>query len=132
MLATCPRVLHFEDNQIQQALVKERLKKTFDHCKIKSISSLLCAEPLLNKFTPQFYDVIICDYYFPKKDASSILSNLADCGLTVIFYSCIDEIDFCENCMKILGEVPYNFKFVKKGSVNNLQTIVSLIQNELH
>jgi DNA-binding NarL/FixJ family response regulator len=123
-------ILHFEDNKVFQSLVKDYLKSELD-VSVRQERTLRNAETLLDPLCASIYDVIICDWMFPYKDASSILNLLADCGKTVIFYSCIDHDDFYKKCYSQLGYMPRSFKYIQKASANNLKNIRQLIENEL-
>jgi DNA-binding response OmpR family regulator len=124
-------ILHFEDNKIHQKMLKDYLNREFN-AKIRQESTLRNAETFLEPLCASVYDAIICDWMFPYRDAGKILVNLANCGKTVIFYTCLDREDFCLKCNDMLGYIPSNFKFIQKASsLNTLSTIGKLIENEL-
>ena len=124
-------VLHFEDDRINQQLIKDSLTKILG-AEVTTESTLRNKDFHLDpKICQQSYDAIICDYMFPTICADSILKDLSKCGVMVIFYTCLDSGDFYERVLKVLGRMPNNFKFIKKASPNNIQNICTLIRDNL-
>ena len=124
-------ILHFEDDRTTQKIVKDRLDREGLPLKVIAESTFFNASAYLKSPLTNHIDLIISDCMMPSLSAFEILEDLANCGTMVIFYSCIDEIDFYEKCQKILGRIPGNFRFVMKASIGNLDKLIELIREEV-
>jgi CheY-like chemotaxis protein len=118
-------VLHFEDDKTSQKIIRKMIDRIGGNTHTES--TLLNSKIFLNPITLESIDCIICDYMFPTKDASYILKDLAKSNKPVLFYSSLDEEDFCRKCLKVLKSMPYNFKFVQKASQGMRDKINSFI-----
>tara|TARA_R110002020_G_scaffold180191_2_gene374450 strand:- start:968 stop:1372 length:405 start_codon:yes stop_codon:yes gene_type:complete len=123
-------ILCFEDNEYTRITIEDYMRIKFK-ANVDFFRNYLGSGPILKTHLIDRYDAVIADCMTPLKDAFSCLSELANCGKTVIFYTCLDREDFCSKCKKILGYIPFNFKFVQKATADNLNTIGKLIENEL-
>ena len=119
-------VLHFEDDRLTQSLLRKRLKKKYN-ARIRTESTLLNIEALCNTHLVQNFDFIICDFMFPTVSAQEKLDVLADCKKYIIFYTCLDKIDFQERCHKGLGFVPSNFIHCRKAHPRGLDYLLEKI-----
>ena len=124
-------ILHFEDDRTTQKIVKDRLDREGLPLKVISESTFFNASAYLKSPLTNHIDLIISDCMMPSLSAFEILEDLVNCGTMVIFYSCIDKIDFYERCQKILGKIPRNFRFVMKASIGNLDKLMELIREEV-
>ena len=124
-------ILHFEDDRVTQKIVRDRLAREALPLKVITESTFFNSSAYLKSPLTNHIDLIISDYMMPNMSAEAVLDDLANCGTMVIFYSCLDEIDFYEKCMKILGRIPGNFRFVMKASIGNLDKLMELIKEEI-
>lgn len=124
-------ILHFEDDRTTQKIVKDRLTREGFPFDLISESTFFNAAAYLKSPLTSNIDLIISDCMMPSLSAFEVLEDLSNSGVMVIFYSCIDEIDFYERCMKILGMIPGNFRFVMKASIGNLDKLIELIKEEV-
>lgn len=120
-------VLHFEDDRTAQKIIK-RLVADEIGGKTLTESTLLNANIRLNPLLLEAVDCIICDFMFPNRDATSILKELAQSKKPVLFYTCLDEEDFCERCLTVLKSIPYNFQHVQKASIGMANKIRNFIR----
>ena len=121
--------LHFEDDRSSQNIIRRMVKAEIGGETLTESTLINARSQLRNKFMLEAIDCIICDFMFPGKDASSILEELAMSKKPVLFYTCLEEDDFCEKCLKVLKTIPYNFKFVQKASHGMTSKIKDFIRS---
>ncbi len=122
------RILLFEDDRTQQTIIKDRLKKEDFPVRLRTERTYYNTEALIKSPFESLFDVIICDVMMPEISAYDKLKDLADTRKPIIFYTCVCEEEFCEQCKKILGTIPYNFKFIRKASEGNLSRLMNTIK----
>tara|TARA_R110002020_G_scaffold204750_1_gene409075 strand:+ start:2155 stop:2547 length:393 start_codon:yes stop_codon:yes gene_type:complete len=120
-------ILCYEDDEVNQKLLK-RVAQTLD-AKISIRDNYMRAKTILSTHLVQDYDVIIADYMMPYQDAGSVLNELAETKKTVVFFTCLSQEDFIDNCKKIIGRVPDNFKFVRKATPGMLSKLKDFIRS---
>jgi len=119
-------ILCYEDDEINQNLLK-KVAQALD-AKISIRGNYMRAKTILSTHLVQDYDVIIADYMMPYQDAGSVLNELAETKKTVVFFTCLSQDEFIDNCKKIIGRVPDNFKFVRKATPGMLSKLKSFIR----
>jgi len=120
-------ILHFEDDRINQVMVREILKKRFQayvrtEDTLNNVDLYIEYPHLLER-----YNAIICDYMFPKVDASVKFEAFANCGKPVIFYTCLDKDDWEFRVIRKLGHIPKSFSHLRKASKDGHTTLCELI-----
>lgn len=120
-------ILCYEDDEVNQKLLK-RVAQTLD-AKISIRDNYMRAKTILSTHLIQDYDVIIADYMMPYQDAGSVLNELAETKKTVVFFTCLSQEDFIDNCKKIIGRVPDNFKFIRKATPGMLSKLKDFIRS---
>lgn len=112
-------ILYFEDNKVQQEIVSKYTQATLG-AKTCLENTLYNTDIFLKTHYIEKFDIVICDYCFPGIDATEKLEDLRDCGKPVLFYTCLDEKEFEDKVIGKLGEMPYNFQYVRKATTLRL------------
>lgn len=120
--------LHFEDDKSAQKFIRKIIEDEIGGETLTETTLLNAKSQLNNKFMLEAIDCIIVDFMFPNRDATSILHELAKSKKPVLFYTCLDEDDFCEKCLKVLKSIPYNFQYVQKASIDMAGKIRNFIR----
>lgn len=120
-------ILHFEDDKVNQLMVRKLLKKRFNayvrtEDTLNNVHLYVEYPHLLER-----YNAIICDYMFPKVDATAKLKILSECDKPIIFYTCLDREDWEFRVIRKLGTIPKNFTHLRKASKDGHTTLCELI-----
>lgn len=124
-------ILHFEDLDTTRLIVEKRLSHDFD-INYYGESTLRNLDMYLTYPMCENFDVIICDYCLPDIDASQKLYILSKCSKNVIFYTCLSEKDFCQRVDKVLGYMPFNFRFINKNDTEQFNKLVRYVDVDAH
>jgi len=120
-------ILHFEDDKVNQMMVKKLLQKRFE-AYVRTESTLNNVDLYIeNPHLLERYNAIICDYMFPKVDATVKLEAFSKCDKPVIFYTCLDKDDWEFRVIRKLGHIPKNFSHLRKAAKDGHTTLCELI-----
>jgi len=120
-------ILHFEDDKLNQILVKKILEKRFG-AYVRTEGSLNNVDWYIeHPHLLERYNAIICDYMFPNIDATIKLKEFARCDKPIIFYTCLDEDDWKFRVIRKLGHIPKNFSHLRKANRDGQTTLCELI-----
>ncbi len=123
-------ILHFEDDKTTQLLIKKRLKLEYN-AKIRTESTLLNLGVYCNTKLIESFDLIICDFMFPTVSAEERLEILSGCDKYIIFYTCLDRVEFQERVYNKLGYIPTNFIHCRKAHRSGMDQLINQIDSIL-